>query len=128
MPKRMIAVVLTVLLLLGPGCYVRKVQKVSPADVPQPEKETIIGVTTIKGEDVSFDRPGASIKSGMLYASVNRTAYEVPLNQVQRLWVERKELSKGRTIGLTAAVVVGTLGIIVGALEWTPILRQPVKP
>lgn len=119
MPKRTIAMVLTVLLSVGPGCYNRKVQKVSPADVPQPEKEKIVGVTTIKGEDVSFHPPGASIKNGTLYASVNKTPYEVPLDQVQRVWVERKELSKGRTIGLVAAVAVGTLAIIVGVAAAT---------
>lgn len=119
MPKRTIAMVLTVLLSVGPGCYNRRVQNLPIADVPQPEKEKIVGVTTIKGEDLSFDRPGASIKNGTLYASVNKTPYEVSLDQVQRLWVERKELSRGRTIGLTAAVVVGTLGIIVGIVAAT---------
>jgi len=119
MPKRTIAMVLAVLLSVGPGCYNRKIQKVTTADVPQPEKEKIVGITTIKGEDVSFDKPGASIKDGTLRASVNKTAYEIPLDQVQRFWVERKELAKGRTIGLTAAVVVGTLAIIVGVVAAT---------
>jgi hypothetical protein len=119
MPKRMIATVLAVLLSVGPGCYNRKVQKVPPADVPQPEKEKIVGITTIKGEDVSFDKPGASIKNGTLYASVKKTHYEVSLDQVQRVWVERKELSTGRTVGLVAAVAVGTLAIIVGVVAAT---------
>jgi hypothetical protein len=119
MPKRAIAMVLAVLLSVGPGCYNRKVQKLPTADVPQPKKEKIIGVTTIKGEDVSFRPPGASVKNGTLYASVNKSPYEVPLDQVQRVWVERKELSKGRTIGLVAAVAVGTLAIIVGVAAAT---------
>ena len=119
MPKRTIAMVLALLLSVGPGCYNRRVQKLPTADVPQPEKEKIVGVTTIKGEDVSFHPPGASIKNGTLYASVNKTPYEVPLDQVQRVWVERKELSKGRTIGLVAAVAVGTLAIIVGVAAAT---------
>jgi len=42
-----------------------------------------------KGEDISFDAPGASIKSGMLSASVKKTPYEVPLDQIQRFWVRR---------------------------------------
>lgn len=119
MPKRAIAMVLAVLLSVGPGCYNRKIQKVPTAAVPQPEKEKIVGVTTLKGEEVTFDKPGASIKDGTLHASVNKTSYELPLDQVQRLWVERKELSKGRTIGLTAAVVLGTLGVIVGVVAAT---------
>jgi hypothetical protein len=121
MPKQALAMVLAVLLFVGPGCYNRKVQRVPPADVPRPETEKIVGITTIKGEDVSFDRSGVSIENGTLHASLpkTKTRYELPLDQVQRFWVERKELSKGRTIGLVAAVVVGTLGIIVGVVAAT---------
>ena len=111
MPKRTIAMVLALLLSVGPGCYNRRVQKLPTADVPQPEKEKIVGVTTIKGEDVSFHPPGASIKNGTLYASVNKTPYEVPLDQVQRVWVERKERSNAQAIGLTAALVVVCRGL-----------------
>src|ERR1035437_7949619 len=81
MPKRTLAMVLAVLLSVGPACYSRKVQKVATVDVPQPKNERIVGVTTIKGEDVSFDPPGASIKNGTLSASVKKTPYEVPLDQ-----------------------------------------------
>jgi hypothetical protein len=119
MPKRTIAMVLAILLLTGPGCYVRKVHQLPTTDVPQPEKEKIVGVTTIEGEDVAFDPPGATINDKAISASVRKTPYEVRLDRVQRFWVERKELSKSRTIGLTAAVVVGTLGIIVGIVAAT---------
>jgi hypothetical protein len=118
MPKRMIAMVLTVLLSLS-GCSVRKVQKVPIASVSQPEQEKIVGITTIKGEDVSFDPPGASIKNGTLDGSVKKVPYELPLDQVQRIWVERKEISKGRTIGLVAAVAVGTVAIVAGVIAAT---------
>jgi hypothetical protein len=118
MPKRPIAMVLAVLLSLS-GCSVRKVHKMPIASVPQPDKETVVGVTTIKGEDVSFDPPGATIKNGKVSASVKKAPYEVPLDQVQRIWVERKEISKGRTIGLVAAVAVGTIAIVAGVIAAT---------
>jgi len=118
MPKRTIALVLALLLSFS-GCSVRKVQKVPTASVPQPETEKIVGVTTIKGEDVSFDPPGASVNNGKLSATVNKTPYEVPLDQVQRLWVERKEISQARTIGLVAAVVVGVAVVVVGVVAAT---------
>ena len=118
MPKRTIAMVLAVLLSLS-GCSVRKVHKMPIASVPQPDKETVVGVTTIKGEDVSFDPPGATIKDGKVSASVKKAPYEVPLDQVQRIWVERKEISKGRTIGLVAAVAVGTIAIVAGVIAAT---------
>ena len=119
MPKKMAAMVLAVLLSLGSGCSVRKVQKVPTASVPQPEKEKIVGVTTLKGVDVSFDPPGASIANGTLSAKVNKTPYELPLDQAQRLWVERNEKSQARTIGLVAAVAVGTVAIVVGVIAAT---------
>jgi hypothetical protein len=112
MPKRMVAMVLAVVLCLA-GCHVKRVQQLPPTSVAQPEKETIVGVTTVKGEQVSFDPPGASIQDKTLHASVKKTPYELPLDQVQRFWVQRKELSKARTIGLVAAVVVGTVVVIV---------------
>jgi hypothetical protein len=92
------------------GCYVRKVQQVPPEGISQPEKEKIVGITTVNGESVSFDKPGGSIKDKTLHALVKKTPYEIPLDQVQRFWIERKELSKGRTYGLVAAVAV--VGII----------------
>lgn len=112
MPKRMVAVVLVVLLSVA-GCHVKKVEQLPRASVAQPEKETIVGVTTLKGDDVSFDRPGATIQDKTLHALVKKAPYELPLDQVQRFWVERKELSQARTIGLVAAVAVGTIAVIV---------------
>ena len=118
MPKRMVAIILVVLLSLA-GCHVKKVQQLPPAGVAQPEKETIVGVTTLKGEEVSFDPPGASIRDKTLHATVKKAPYELPLDQVQRFWVERRELSKARTIGLVAAVAIGTVAIIVGVVAAT---------
>lgn len=113
MPTRALAVLL---LLAVPcvqmGCYVRQVQDVPAASVSQPEKEKIVGITTVKGESISFNPPGASINDKILHASVNKMPYEIPLDQVERYWVERKELSKGRTAGIIVAVAV--VGVIAG--------------
>ena len=112
MPKRIVALVLTVLLSLS-GCSVRKVTRVPTASVPQPQNEKIVGITTAKGEDVSFDDPGATIANGTLSGKVKNSAYELPMDQVQRLWVERKEHSTARTVGLVAGVAVGAVVVIV---------------
>ena len=119
MPKRTVTIILVALLSLGSGCHVRKVEQTPPAAVAQPEKERIVGVTTVKGEEVSFDPPGATIREKTLHAFIKKAPYELPLDQVQRFWVERKELSKARTIGLVAAVAVGTVAIIVGVAAAT---------
>jgi hypothetical protein len=118
MPRRMIAAVLCVLLSIS-GCSVRKVEKIPFASVSQPDKEVVVGVTTLKGEDISFDSPGGSVKNGTVFAQVKKSPYEIPVEQVQRLWVERKEISKSRTIGLVAVVAVGTVAIIAGVVAAT---------
>lgn len=123
MSKRIIAIVLIVL-LTGSGCTIRKVERVRTASLPQPgtgqsTAERIVGVTTIKGEDVSFDPPGASIANGTLHATVKKVPYEISVDQLQRVWIERKEHSAARTIGLVAAVGVGVVAIVAGVIAAT---------
>jgi len=121
MPKRTIAMVLVALLTLS-GCTVKKVQKLPVASValPQPQNERIVGATTVKGEDLSFDNPGASIKDGTLTAKIKNSPYEIPMDQVQRLWVEKTQISTARTIGLVAGVAIGAVvvaAVVVAALK-----------
>jgi hypothetical protein len=121
MPKRTIALVLTILLSLS-GCTVHKVQKVPPANVaqPQPQNEKIVGITTMKGEDITFDKSGpGTIKDGKLSATANKASYEIPMDQVQRLWVDKESISTGRTIGLVAGVVVGTAVVVAAVIAAT---------
>ena len=100
------------------GCYARKVQQLPVAEVTQPAKEKIVGITTENGESVSFDPPGGSIKDKTLHALVKKTPYEIPLDQVQRYWVERKELEKGKTIALVTTVAV--VGVLVAVAATHP--------
>ena len=118
MPKRMIALLLSFLLSIS-GCSVRKVEKVPFAGVTLTERETVVGVTTIKGEEVSFDRPGGSIKNKVVSGLVKKNPYEIPVDQVQRVWIERKEPSTSRTIGLVAVIAIGTVAIIAGIVAAT---------
>ena len=92
MPRRTVALALAVLLSLS-GCTVHKVQQVPPANVtqPQPQNEKIVGITTMKGEDISFDKSGpGTIKDGKLSATLKKAPYEIPMDQVQRLWVDNE--------------------------------------
>ena len=116
MLKRTIAVVLCFLLS---GCVVRKVERIPFASVTQSDKDVVVGVTTMKGEDVSFDPPGGAIKDGMISGSVKKASFEIPVDQVQRVWVQRTHVSTGRTIGLVAAVAVGTVAIVAGVVAAT---------
>jgi len=120
MPKRAVAMVLVVFLFLS-GCTVHKVQRVATASVPQPlpDKERIVGITTMKGEDVSFDPPGATIANGTLHGWVKKVQYDIPMDQVQRLWVDKEDISTGRTIGLVAGIVVGTVVVVAAVIAAT---------
>jgi len=120
MTKRSVAMLLLLAMTLHfTGCKVRTVQKLTPPEVPHPETERIVGITTAKGEDVRFDPPGASVKGDTLNATVNKAQFQLPLSQVQRFWVLRQEVSKARTIGLVAAVAVGTVVVIAAVVAAT---------
>jgi hypothetical protein len=113
MPKRCVSAVLITLLTLT-GCSVKTEQKLPPTAVIQPAKDTIIGATTLKAEEIKFDPPGATLLNGTLHGYVSKVAYDLPMDQVQRLWVMHESISAGRTIGLVALVAVATLAVLVG--------------
>jgi hypothetical protein len=118
MPKRLVAVVLVTLLSLS-GCMVKKVQKLPPTTVLQPGKDTVVGATTLKGEDISFDPPGATLANNVLHGYVKKAAYDLPMDQVQRLWIQRESISSGRTIGLVAGIAVGTIVVVAAVIAAT---------
>jgi hypothetical protein len=41
------------------------------------------------------------------------------MDQVQRLWIDKEEISTGRTIGLVAGIAIGTIVVIVGVIAAT---------
>jgi len=121
MQRRAIAAVLSLLLTLS-GCTVHKVQQLPAASAPQPlpAKETVVEITTVKGEDVMFDKPGgATISNGALHGFVKKAPYDIPMDQVQRIWLDTESISTARTIGLVAGVAVGTLVVIVAVAAAT---------
>jgi hypothetical protein len=123
MPKRAVALVLTLLLTLT-GCTVKKVQKLPAASIAAtlPENQSVVGVTTMKGEDVAFDAPGALIKDGKLTGKVKKTVYELPIDQAQRLWIQTKEISTARTVGLVAGI-----GVVVAVVAVAAVLSHDTK-
>jgi len=86
------------------GCMVNKTIRLSVANVPSPENERIVGLTTQRGEDVTFDHRGTAVNQGIVNGIVQGKPYDIALSDVQRLWVERRGVSTARTIGLVAAV------------------------
>jgi len=110
MMKRTISIVMAMALLIQmSGCTVKKVQPVNAPNAINPATEKIVGITTKTGEVVNFQPPGAVIQNSMLKAKVNSRDYEIAIEQVERFWVERRETSTLRTVGLVAAIAVGTI-------------------
>jgi len=125
-PSREVAIFVILMLSVAFfGCTVRKTRVLDPVEVQQPEKERIVAITDVTGVHVSFDPPGASVRDDKIYASVNAVPYELPLNQVQRFWVVREELSTKRTIGLVAAVAAGA---VIVAIATTRDEKEPEPP
>jgi hypothetical protein len=118
--KRTISIItIMVLLIQMLGCTVKKVQRVNAPDLANPALEKIVGITTKTGEDISFQPPGAVVQNGKIKAKVNNKDYEIAIDQVERFWVERKEPSTARTIGLVAAIAVGTIVVVAAIIVAT---------
>jgi|WetSurMetagenome_2_1015567.scaffolds.fasta_scaffold93165_1 hypothetical protein len=118
--KRVISICAVLALLFQMGaCTSRKVRRVGAPDVQNPAIETIVGVTIKGGEDVTFNPPGATVRNGKLTAKVKNRPYEVSVDQIERYWIERREHSVLRTVGLVAAITVGTLALIAGIVAAT---------
>jgi len=120
-PQQGTAILVTaVLFFLDGGCMVNKVKKLDVSQVQQPQQEHLVGVTTKTGNEIGFDPPGGKINRDMIEAKVKNVSYSVALQDVQRLWVERRGVSAARTIGLTvgiAVVAIGTFAAIVLATK-----------
>ena len=119
MSRRAVAVVLAILLSLS-GCKVRTVQQVPAASLPPLSgQQMIVRVTTIKGEDVQFDPPGAAIRGGTVSGVFKKKPVDVPLDQVQRYWVQTTQVSTARTVGLVAGLTAVVVVVAVVAAEVT---------
>ena len=120
------ALVLFLSILSLAGCRGAAMERrvaVSTLNLKELPKETIIGVTTLKSEDVEFDsvpyptgkakgRKGGFFEAGSVHGIVKGAEYSLPIDQVQRVWIMRRDFSTGRTValvgvlGATAAVLV----------------------
>jgi hypothetical protein len=116
--QRVLAVVVSgIFLCVQSGCMVNKVSKLDVGQVSEAEKETIVGVTTKAGIEVAFDRPGGTMRQGVIQGNVKKSSYSVGLDEVQRVWVERRELSTLRTVGLSVGIAVVAIAGIVAATK-----------
>ena len=95
----LLACVFSLAACLGP----RKQERIRTAEMHKSEANRIEGVTTTKGEEFEFDNFGV-LQTAAISGKVKGAQTEVPLDQVQRVWVSRREISEGRTVALTVGV------------------------
>jgi hypothetical protein len=113
-PQQGTAILLTaVLLFLSSGCTVNKVQKLNVSQVPQPQQEHLVGITTKTGNEVEFDPPGGAMNRDTIDAKVKNAPYSIAMQDVQRLWVERRGVSAPRTIGLSVGIAAAAFGTLI---------------
>ncbi|HEY5622702.1 MAG TPA: hypothetical protein VIV14_03000 [Gammaproteobacteria bacterium] len=93
---------------------------------PPPQSATelrnvnIVGVTTTDGRGIEFDtgtdvdieEPAAPEDPIVVRATVNGMPYEIELEDIQRIWVARQELSEGGRIALITVGVVALIALL----------------
>ncbi len=127
MLRRLTAIVLCLALIPHlTGCVQARArtQEISlPTEEPLPQ-ERITSITTLRGEVVHFDAPGARVQGDTLVGFVESEAVQIPLGDVERLWVTRTGRNTLSEIGLVVAIVGGILAvaalITLSAKEWCP--------
>lgn len=118
LPKRLASVLLLgAFLPQASGCVVRKTRQVEPATLEKAD-ERVVGVTTFDGRSLEFDPPGGGVRGDTVFASIDKTPFQIPLDQVQRVWVKRTDP------GLTT---LANLGILAGALGVAGVIALATK-
>ena len=70
-----------------------KQQRLNTSQIPHPELEQIVGLTTITGEDIQFDPTGGRYAEGSILGKVKSADFRISIDHVQRLWVLRRGVS-----------------------------------
>ena len=110
------AIMLAALWALAACAGPMKQQRLKPSEVPHPEIEQIVGLTTVTGENVLFDPAGGAYIDKSIRGKVKGADYRIPMAEVERVWVMRRGISAARTTALVVGVAAATL-VTVAAIE-----------
>src|ERR1700685_1667689 len=91
-----------------------------------PPTQTIVGITTNAGVEVTFDQP-PTLQGDKLLAKVKNKPYEIAQADIQRYWVETRTKSTARTVGLVAGVAVGVAAVVAIAVVATASVSRHVN-
>ena len=115
--RQFIALALTfVLIIVTGGCQqTTSVRRIDTNKVRNPDKEHLVGITTVAGEEIAFDQPpGGWVAGTTVRGNVRGKPYQAELKDVQRLWVEKRHMSELAKIGIVAGIVL--VGLVVTAV------------
>jgi hypothetical protein len=130
-PKCAVGVLLSAAAILLASCMGPvKQHRLAVSQVKNPQNETFVGLTSVKGEDVEFDavpypsgnfkgRIGGFYEDRAIHGIVKGAEYQIPIDQVQRLWLMRRGVSAGRTVALVG-VLGGAVAVVAIAANRKP--------
>ena len=96
------------------GCTTAHIVKTNtPQNPSQLNKEKIVGVTTVRGEEISFDEPGGKMVGQVIEAQVNKQPRSFPLSDIQHIWLLKKNLTTGGKVAIAAVVAVAAIVAVV---------------
>ena len=104
------------LVLLDSGCTAARVVRTpAPRNPDELAREVIVGVTTIRGEEISFDDPGGTITGEAIEARVEGQPRKFPLSDLTHVWLMKRHLTSGAKAaigaGIAAAAVVAVVAV-----------------
>ena len=114
--QRPIALILLPLTLASSsGCT--SVHRVPATEAAPPTRDRLVGVTTIDGRELKFDRT-AAVRGDTVHATVKHRSVAVPVDSVQRWWLRRTDAGKSvlAVLGVAAGVVLAA-GVIAAATK-----------
>lgn len=89
------------------------------SDLDKDGKSLVIRLTTRDGQTVEFVPPGATKSAGVI-AGTAYQPFEMPVDQVQRVWLEESSNNAWKVIGITLGVVVAAMAAAVATKESCP--------
>jgi hypothetical protein len=109
--QRPIAVLLLAVLLPELTSCIHHTSRLPPDKVQMPGTERLLGVSTVDGRDIEFDkRATQTVRNDTIFTTVHDTAVAIPVSQVQRVWVRRVDP------GMSLVATIGALAVMMGLL------------
>jgi hypothetical protein len=113
MKKTMSIALIVALICMSWSCTKTVTVKSGSPNNPKLAEEKILGITTLRGEEIAFDEPGGKLVGKAIEANVKNERRTFILSDVQHVWLQKKKLTTGAKVGLVAGA--GLVAVVVVA-------------